>query len=361
MLSRRGLLISGGSIAVLGGLAYSHWPDLNAYDEELAQQRKVLASDPELRDLIRYATLAANGHNTQPWKFRIAEGSVSILPDLTRRTEVVDPDDHHLFVSLGCAAENFLISAGAYGRPGDVRVTSEEDTAIEIALGIGAEQRTPLYDAIPLRQSTRSAFDGRPVPSADLETLESAAREDGVSVLLFTEPQHREAVLEFVVEGNSAQMNDAAFIAELRRWLRFSPAQAMATKDGLFSACSGHPALPGWLGDLAFDLVFKEKSENDKYRDHIRSSAGVAVFIGDEEGPEHWIKVGRSFQRFALQATALGIRNAHINQPIEVPSVRKEFVSWLGASDIRPDLIVRFGYAPPLPMSMRRSVDQVIV
>ena len=361
MLSRRGLLISGGSIAVLGGLAYSLWPDLYEYDEELAQQRKVLASDPELRDFIRYATLAANGHNTQPWKFRIAEDSVSILPDLTRRTEVVDPDDHHLFVSLGCAAENLLISAQTYGRPGDVRVISDENTVIEIALGIGAEQKTPLYDAIPLRQSTRSAFDGRSVPSADLEVLESAAQEDGVSVLLFTEPQHREAVLEFVVEGNSAQMNDPAFVAELRHWIRTSPEQAMASKDGLFSACSGNPVVPGWLGNLAFDLVFKEKSENDKYRDHIRSSAGVAVFVGDEEGPEHWIKVGRSFQRFALQATALGVRNAHINQPIEVPAVRREFVSWLGAGDIRPDLVVRFGYAPPLPMSMRRSVDQVIV
>lgn len=361
MLSRRGLLVSGGSITALGGLAYCLWPDFYEYDEELAQQRKVLASDPELRELIRYATLAANGHNTQPWKFRIAQDGVSILPDRTRRTEVVDPDDHHLYVSLGCATENLLISAQTYGRPGDVRVVDDNDVSIDVALRRGAEQKTPLYDAIPLRQSTRSAFDGQSVPSADLTALVSAAREDGVSVLLFTEPQHLEAVLEFVVEGNSAQMNNAAFVAELRHWLRFSPEQAMATRDGLFSACSGHPALPRWLGNLAFDLVFKEKSENDKYRDHIRSSAGIAVFIGDEEGPDHWIKVGRSFQRFALQATALGIRSAHINQPIEVPVIRKEFATWLGASDTRPDLVIRFGYAPPLPMSMRRSVDQVIV
>jgi hypothetical protein len=27
-----------------------------------------------------------------------------ILPDLSRRCPAVDPDDHHLFVSLGCAA-----------------------------------------------------------------------------------------------------------------------------------------------------------------------------------------------------------------------------------------------------------------
>ena len=48
------------------------------------------------RELVRQATLAASSHNTQPWKFRVAEQSITILPDFTRRTPVVDPDDHHL-------------------------------------------------------------------------------------------------------------------------------------------------------------------------------------------------------------------------------------------------------------------------
>ena len=108
-------------------------------------------------------------------------------------------------------------------------------------------------------------------------------------------------------------------------------------------------------------MFFKKESENDKYRDHIRSSAGVAVFVGDRADPEHWIKVGRSFQRFALQATALGIRNAHINQPIEVPSIRPEFARWLGMPEARPDLVIRFGRAPALPMSLRRPVENVII
>jgi hypothetical protein len=37
--------------------------------------------------------------------------SIVILPDLSRRCPVVDPDDHHLYVSLGCAAENILQAA----------------------------------------------------------------------------------------------------------------------------------------------------------------------------------------------------------------------------------------------------------
>jgi nitroreductase len=50
-----------------------------------------------LQELVRCATLAANGHNTQPWKFGLTPDTISIRPDLSRRTPVVDPDEHHLW------------------------------------------------------------------------------------------------------------------------------------------------------------------------------------------------------------------------------------------------------------------------
>jgi hypothetical protein len=43
-----------------------------------------------------------------------------------------------------------------------------------------------------------------------------------------------------------------------------------------------------------------------------------------------------------------------------VPAVREAFARWLGAPGARPDLVVRFGYAPPLPMSLRRPVAAVL-
>ena len=56
----------------------------------------------DYRELIRLATLAASSHNTQPWRFQIEEGCIRIFPDYDRRCPVVDPDDAHLFKSLGC-------------------------------------------------------------------------------------------------------------------------------------------------------------------------------------------------------------------------------------------------------------------
>ncbi len=273
---------------------------------------------------------------------------------------MVDPDDHHLFVSLGCAAENFAIAAGAHGRQGEISFDLSGDGVIDVDIANGAADRGDLYQAIPMRQSTRSEYDGRKVPVADLEKLKAAAATDGVDVQFFTEKSDLEQLLDFVVAGNSAQMEDPAFVQELKDWIRFNPSEALRTSDGLFSACTGNPTIPTWFGNLMFGQFFKKDTENEKYAAQLRSSAGVAVFTGAKENPNHWVKVGRSFQRFALQATALGIRNSHINQPIEVPSLRPEFAGWLGAPGSRPDLVIRFGYAPALPMSMRRSVETVI-
>jgi hypothetical protein len=124
---------------------------------------------------------------------------------------------------------------------------------------------------------------------------------------------------------------------------------------------SGNPAIPAWLGDLAFGWFFTPKGENDKYARQIRSSAGIAVFVGQTADKAHWVDVGRGYERFALQATALGIRNTFLNQPVEVPSVRPQFAAAIGLTGQRPDLVVRFGRGPPLPSSLRRPVQAVLV
>lgn len=362
LISRRGLIGTGLALAAAGAVGYSLWPRMEGYAEEVARQRQLLTADPGLEELVRLATLAANGHNTQPWTFRLTDQNVSIFPDFTRRTAVVDPDDHHLYVSLGCAAENLAIAAVALGRGGNVAIGTGAggEPQIEIALSAVQPGGQELFQAIQLRQSTRSVYDGQPVSAGDVALLETAAQEEGVSVQFFTTSEDRDAILDFVIEGNSAQMDDLAFVQELSDWIRFSPARALSTGDGLFAACSGNPVVPDWIGRQVFNRVFTKEAENDKYREQIRSSAGIAVFVGAKADPEHWIRVGRSFQRLALQATVLGIRTAHVNQPVEVVSVRADFARWLGISDARPDLVIRFGRAPAMPMSLRRPISAVL-
>ncbi|MDB6092206.1 MAG: Tat pathway signal protein [Gammaproteobacteria bacterium] len=85
------------------------------------------------------------------------------------------------------------------------------------------------------------------------------------------------------------------------------------------------------------------------------------MFISGASDMAHWVEAGRCYERFALQATALGIRNAFLNQPVEVMPIRPRFASALGFGNQRPDLVVRFGRGPPMPLSMRRPVQAVLV
>lgn len=357
-------MIGGGALVVTGiGAAYfgvRQTGSLDEYISSVAATRRALAENPDLRELIRYATLAANGHNTQPWRFRLAEGRIDILPDFTRRTPVVDPDDHHLFASLGCAAENLSLAAGARGRPGAITFDTANDGALAFTFGAPPNPSTPLFDAIPLRQSTRAEYDGRPVSAADLGLLAAAAAVADVDLILITDRPRMDRVRDLVLAGNSAQIADASFMRELKSWLRFNPKQALEAGDGLFSATTGNPTLPAWLGPRMVDMAFNADSENEKYARQIRSSAGIAVFVSARDDKAHWVRAGRACQRFALQATALGLKHAFINQPVEVASLRPELAALVGLPGRRPDIVMRFGYGAAQPYSARRPVDAVL-
>jgi len=314
-----------------------------------------------MQELVRYATLAPSSHNTQCWRFHVQDRLISIVPDLARRCPAVDPDDHHLYVSLGCATENLAQAALANGLQATARFDPAGSGTIAVHLETTRAAASPLFQAIAERQCTRGDYDGQPLSTEELRQLEQAGSGNGVRVVLLTERSAMERVLEHVVAGNTLQINDPAFVAELKGWIRFSADEAARTGDGLFAGATGNPAVPRWLGSLMMGLLFTPKSENERYARQIRNSAGIAVFVSEVSDKAHWIEAGRCYERFALQATALGIRNALLNQPVEVGSIRPQFASAFGLGNGRPDLIVRFGHGPTMPLSMRRPVQAVLI
>jgi nitroreductase len=364
MNRRKALLGAGATVAAAGAGVVVNLSGMGTaadHAEAAARVRATLAEAPEVSELVRYATLAPNGHNTQPWRFRIAADRIDVLPDFTRRTPVVDPEDHHLYVSLGAAAETAAIAGSAVGRPAEVTFLPETDGMLRVDLGNGTPAPSPLFEAIPQRQSTRADYDGRPLEPEELAALAAAAEQPGVDVAQVTDRAAIDRIAELVIEGNTRQMTDPAFVEELRSWIRFNPRQAIARGDGLFAGGSGNPSLPDWLAGPLFGLVFRAGPENAKYAAQIGSSAGIAVFFADRDDRDHWTRVGRAFQRFALQATAMEVRTAHLNQPVEVTELRGALADAAGASGARPYLAVRFGRGPLMPYALRRPVAEVIV
>ncbi|WP_138471062.1 Tat pathway signal protein [Poseidonocella sp. HB161398] len=326
---------------------------------EAARQRRPVPGAPLLEELVRQAALAANAHNTQPWQFLVAPERIRILPDPARRTPVVDPDDHHLHLSLGCAAENLILAASAEGIAARA---AWDGNSVAIALGPAGSCPHPdrLAAAIPLRQTTRGPYDGSRAGAAELLQLEAAGAAQGVALRLCTEATALEALAEIAASAAAAQLADPAFRAELLAWLRFSPARALATGDGLYGPSAGAPALPDWLGRRLFGAALRPQAEGNKLRAEIASSAGVAVFAGAGQDPASRLRTGRSLQRVCLAAARLGLRTAPVNQPVEVPAFRGALADWAGMPGRRPDFVLRFGRAPAMPWSLRRPPAAVI-
>jgi hypothetical protein len=90
MLSRREFVGSAALYAALSGVAITNsaYTADNGYGPTLRTLRSPLNESAEhaalLQELVRCATLAANSHNTQPWKFGLSPDTISIRPDLTR-------------------------------------------------------------------------------------------------------------------------------------------------------------------------------------------------------------------------------------------------------------------------------------
>jgi len=364
------LALAGAAAALPAGLAAcSAADDYNGLSQKLWQPDFQTNTDmkQQMLDLIHFASLAPSGHNTQPWKFSLAADQppalIRLYPDHTRRLPAVDPDERELYISLGCALENLLIAARQAGYEERVEIfPSDEADCVRVQLaptGAGAPT-DPLFAAITERQCTRSLFDGQPAAAADLDALQALPAQPGTRLAVLIEPKAVQTCSEAVAEGNRRQFQDQAFLDELITWIRFNEKEALKTRDGLYTLCSGNPKVPRWLGKL-FLTPGSANSQVKSDTEKIASSAGLVLLSSQADDPQSWLETGRTFERLALTLTSLGMRMAFVNQPVEISALRQQLAPALGLEDAVPQLLLRFGRAPAMPHSLRRPIAETLM
>lgn len=215
--------------------------------------------------VIGAAILAPSGHNAQPWKFSIKENEIRILPDFKRRLPLVDPDDRELYISIGCALENLRIACSYFG------FDTEEDyfpddtpDCVRITLSRSEKASDNLYRNIPIRQSNRSHYNGKPIPDKVLDELSKVPIDNGISIKLLTSKEEMEPVISISAEGCRQKYADRAFIKELETWLRFNEKEARESMDGLYTACMSVPSVPRWLGKRYLNSSSPEKNRRKR-------------------------------------------------------------------------------------------------
>lgn len=311
--------------------------------------------------LVAQAVKAPSGHNTQPWRFRQNESAVEVYPDFDRRLPVVDPDDRELFVSLGCATENLCLAAQNIGYESSVAVG--DTGVIAVALTEGADVKSnPLFEQIDLRQTNRSIYTGEEIALDALRKLQSVCSEKGISIHYYArQTKQFNDIEQYVLQGNTRQMQNESFKAELKSWMRFNKKHQDQTLDGLSYAVFGAPNVPRWMAEPIMSMAINAKTQNKADRDKIASASHLVLFTTRENSRREWVDLGRTLQRFLLTATELGISHAYLNQPNEEAEIVAEMAKTLDLDGEYPTVLLRVGYGEQQAYSKRRPIGDIIV
>ena len=318
----------------------------------------------EIEKILEYATKAPSGHNTQPWKFLIKKDEIQIHPDFNRALPIVDSDNHALYISLGCAVENAVLAAKNYGFSSNIEIAKNNEGADFIAIKLRKDKTVEvdeLFNYIDNRQVTRNEYSRSTVPSEDLKLLLESTDFEGVRALIFTDLKAISELEPFIIEGSNLQFQNRDFVNELVSWIRFSKKEVEQKRDGIWHASMGMPSAGRMVGNIIMKKFVSAKSEAKRWKKQIKASAGFVLFTAEKNDLEHWVNLGRAFQRFGLTATKLNINHAHVNMPCEEHSVRKKLAAHFNLKNEHPLLLIRFGYSEKMPYSYRRRIEDIVI
>ncbi len=131
------------------------------------------------------------------------------MDDLSRRQFVAS-------APVVLSGASLLSAALAHGLKAEADFDVKRE-AIRVAMVQKRAELTSLFNSIPARQCTRDDYDSKPLSNGELTLLERAGTSKDVQMLLITERPAIEHVLDYVVQANTEQMADPAFVRERTR------------------------------------------------------------------------------------------------------------------------------------------------
>ncbi|HEX5407297.1 MAG TPA: nitroreductase [Pseudonocardiaceae bacterium] len=314
-----------------------------------------------IRVALEVACRAPSVHNTQPWRWMIADHSVHLFADRTRRLPVIDHDGRELVTSCGAALHHARIAFRGLGwKPTVHRLPNPADpdhlAAIELTPLPRIDRHVlALVSATATRRSDRRPFLPDALPDPLLAQLVAGVLAEGVGFTVLQPPAARREVVVALAHAEATQRADPMYQGELAEWTHSRlgavhgvPARNVPARSAFDR---GTPGRDFGIGEL----------ENPPPLD---DGALLCVLSTTVDGAKHWLRVGEALSAVTLTAAANGVASCTLSQVAEVRATR-DLVRRFALGGIgEPQVVVRLGWPAtatyPGEMTPRRPIEDVV-
>ncbi|HWS32931.1 MAG TPA: nitroreductase [Actinoplanes sp.] len=311
----------------------------------------------DLRRAAAAGIQAPSMYNSQPWAFRLRDGTIEVLADPARQLAVADGGGGWAMrLALGAATFNARLALAWAGTPADVLLLPESTQPELIARLVPARQRPPtyterdLYAAIERRYSNREPFWPDPVPADVRVRLIEAARVEGTWLDLLVGMTALTGFSEIAHSADRVLRRDNRYQAELITWT-----DTESDSEGIPVAAA---AAVAEAQDLLPQRNFGGRQRAPGRDYEPEPLVGILGTAGDRKLDQ--LMAGQALQHVLLTATDAGLANSLISQPIEVAPARDQLRRSLGRTGF-PQIAFRIGYGQPGHPSPRRDVAEALI
>ena len=272
----------------------------------------------EMKEIIKYGSLAPSSHNAQMWNVRIiGENQISVFPNYNRVLAHVDPENRETWISIGAFVENCVLAAQDKGYNATVKINDKE-VIIDFKHS-DSKEVSSYINLINKRLTIRTPFFDEALEDSIINPIKTLS--DNVSYYSINSEQGNK-IIEYSLDAYCLQMRDTNKLNELADWMTFSYKEERNRKDGLSPQCLGMSGMKHFF----FNTFMNKKSVVGKAfingsikgaKEQFNACSGYILIKSDSFSISDLVESGRLLERLWLECVKLKIAVHPMSQVLE--------------------------------------------
>ena len=311
--------------------------------------KKVYNLPEEISEIIYYASMAPNSHNTQLWKVTVdtENSQMEIYLDKERTLKEVDSTDREAYISIGAFTENLVKAFEAYGYKTNLEICNEDSDKlvfIKYKKYENVKVDKDILNLIMKRHTDKSAYLNKEIDSDDMTKL---IAENNHIYYLENGSEACEYVRQAAVSAMEKQAYNKSKAEEFSNWLRLSDEETLKNKDGLSAEQLG---LTGIVKSIYYMITTHESAKDESYakqavnttKKQAENCSGFLIITGGTSRKE-LIETGMLLEDTWLKAVGFGISMHPLSQVLEEEPYCDEINNKISINE-KIQMILRVGY-----------------